>query len=61
MLAKTLGPKGGGLARGVNDVEPYMKGFHNILSRPFFEGVGLIKKQNQGWLMGRVCATAALN
>ena len=32
------------IARGVDEEEPYMEGFHNTLSMPFLEGVGLIKK-----------------
>lgn len=38
-----------------------MEGFHNTLLLSFLEAINPIKKKNQGYLVGRVCATAALN
>ena len=49
------------IAHGVNEEEPYMKGFYNTLLRLFLKGVSIIKKQSQSQLEGRVCATIALN
>ena len=49
------------IAHGVNEEEPYMKGFYNTLLKLFLKGVSIIKKQSQGRLEGRVRATIALN
>lgn len=48
------------IIREMNGEESYMKGFHNILSKQFFKGVGPIKKQNRDQMVSHVCTTTTL-